>query len=109
MVVEDENGKQAISRFTTLERFAEASEMSVQIETGRTHQIRVHCSGAGHPIIGDTKYGDKQTNRGFRQQGLTRMYLHALELSISDEIQIYCEAGSDWAHARATLRGIKTE
>ncbi|MGA0816244.1 MAG: RluA family pseudouridine synthase [Burkholderiaceae bacterium] len=50
--------------------------------TGRTHQIRVHLQSAGHPILGDPKYGVDGMNDLARQQGLSRMYLHAWRLAI---------------------------
>lgn len=103
MVVEDENGKSAVSRFTTLSNFSQASEMSVLIETGRTHQIRVHASGAGYPIIGDTKYGNNRSNARFKKMGLNRMYLHARQLVIKDELQVSCQVGDDWEVAKRKL------
>lgn len=58
------------------------SLLAVTIKTGRTHQIRVHLSHAGHPIAGDDKYGDFAWNRLWQKSGLTRMYLHAWQLSM---------------------------
>ena len=57
------------------------SRVSVAIETGRTHQIRVHLSSSGFSIIGDAKYGDFALNREVQQAGFKRMYLHAWQLS----------------------------
>ena len=107
MVVEDDRGKTAISHFTTLTAFAAASEVGVVIETGRTHQIRVHCCGLGHPIIGDNKYGDKPSNRRFKQLGLSRMFLHAEHLSIDGELQLSCSVDAEWQSARQILAGTK--
>jgi 23S rRNA pseudouridine955/2504/2580 synthase len=59
----------------------------VRIETGRTHQIRVHARHIGHPVAGDDKYGDEAVNRRLRDQvGLRRMFLHAstLEFALND-------------------------
>lgn len=103
MVVADEHGKTAISHFTTRATFAEASELNVRIETGRTHQIRVHCSDSGYPVIGDSKYGDKPSNRRFRQLGLGRMFLHAEKLSIAGELQLSCSVDAEWEAARQIL------
>jgi 23S rRNA pseudouridine955/2504/2580 synthase len=61
--------------------------------TGRTHQIRVHLQSAGHPILGDPKYGLDEMNDLARQQGLSRMYLHAWRLAI----------GTDQAEGRLEL------
>jgi 23S rRNA pseudouridine955/2504/2580 synthase len=56
--------------------------VAVQIETGRTHQIRVHATHSGHPLAGDTKYGDNSLNKQLRALGLKRMFLHASQLTI---------------------------
>ena len=75
-------GKTAISRFTPRRNFrAMATLMDVAIDTGRTHQIRVHAAFAGHPVAGDDKYGDREVNRRLQKLGLRRMFLHAAELS----------------------------
>ena len=58
------------------------SLLEVTIKTGRTHQIRVHLSHAGHPIVGDDKYGDFELNRQFQKLGLRRMFLHAWRLAL---------------------------
>jgi 23S rRNA pseudouridine955/2504/2580 synthase len=60
-----------------------ATLVEVQLDTGRTHQIRVHAAHAGHPVAGDAKYGDPDFNRELRAQGLTRMFLHASSLSFT--------------------------
>jgi 23S rRNA pseudouridine955/2504/2580 synthase len=51
--------------------------MQVDIPTGRTHQIRVHASYAGHPLLGDDKYGDRDKNAEIKASGLKRTFLHA--------------------------------
>ena len=58
------------------------SLLAVTIKTGRTHQIRVHLSHAGHPIVGDDKYGDFDLNRLCARSGYKRMFLHAWRLSL---------------------------
>jgi 23S rRNA pseudouridine955/2504/2580 synthase len=75
-------GKHALSRFSLVERFRDASLYEVAIETGRTHQIRVHAAHVGHPLAGDDKYGDWDANRRLREQaGLKRLFLHASALA----------------------------
>lgn len=80
MVALDEAGKPARTVVEVLELFKEASLASVRIETGRTHQIRVHCASIDHPLAGDDKYGDRDFNRRMKQLGLRRLFLHAAEL-----------------------------
>lgn len=84
MVRVDPDGKPSRSHFTLLERRGGHSFCEVRIETGRTHQIRVHAAHLGHPVAGDEKYGDKEVNRRLREQaGLKRLFLHAASLEFS--------------------------
>ncbi len=78
----NEAGRPALTRVKGLERFAlpglgRFSLVEVEIETGRTHQIRVHLAHAGFPVAGDDKYGDYALNRALAAAGFRRMYLHA--------------------------------
>jgi len=61
--------------------------LAVTIKTGRTHQIRVHLASAGHPIVGDDKYGDFELNRLMQKNGLRRMFLHAWQLGVVHPVQ----------------------
>jgi 23S rRNA pseudouridine955/2504/2580 synthase len=80
MVALDDEGKTARTTIKMLKHFKDASFAAVQIETGRTHQIRVHCASVDHPLAGDDKYGDREFNRRMKQLGLRRLFLHAAEL-----------------------------
>lgn len=60
MAVNLKNGKRAVTYFRVLERFKSATLLELRLETGRTHQIRVHMSYIGHPLAGDTVYGRKK-------------------------------------------------
>jgi 23S rRNA pseudouridine955/2504/2580 synthase len=62
------------------------SLLEVTIKTGRTHQIRVHLASAGHPIVGDDKYGDFELNRQLTRLGMKRMFLHAWRLRLAHPI-----------------------
>ena len=64
-------GKPAVTRFTVLERFGNYTLVELQLETGRTHQIRVHMAYIGHPVAGDPLYGPRKTLKGHGQ------FLHA--------------------------------
>jgi 23S rRNA pseudouridine955/2504/2580 synthase len=78
------NGKPSLSHFRVLERRGGQSYCEVCIETGRTHQIRVHAQHIGHPIAGDDKYGDPAANKRLREQaGLKRLFLHASTLEFA--------------------------
>jgi 23S rRNA pseudouridine955/2504/2580 synthase len=75
-------GKPSLSTFRPVQFVGRtATLMEVTLETGRTHQIRVHAQHAGHPVAGDEKYGDADFNRTLRGLGLRRMFLHASSLS----------------------------
>jgi 23S rRNA pseudouridine955/2504/2580 synthase len=92
MMQVDIDGDRAISHFEPLEIFEHCSLMKITIDTGRTHQIRVHAAHSGHPIIGDSKYGDKVANRDFRELGLKRLFLHARRLYLPLDTPITIEA-----------------
>lgn len=61
MAVTDKNSKQAVTHFKVLERFSKFTFVACRLETGRTHQIRVHMAFIGHPLAGDPKYGPRKT------------------------------------------------
>jgi 23S rRNA pseudouridine955/2504/2580 synthase len=76
------SGKEAVSHFKPVQFFGKkASLVEVALETGRTHQIRVHAAYAGCPLAGDEKYGDAEFNEKMKAVGLTRMFLHAHHVS----------------------------
>ncbi|MBB5014915.1 RluA family pseudouridine synthase [Rehaibacterium terrae] len=84
MVRVDAGGKPSVSHFRVLERRGGHSFCEVRIDTGRTHQIRVHAAHVGHPVAGDEKYGDREANRRLREQaGLKRLFLHAASLEFA--------------------------
>jgi 23S rRNA pseudouridine1911/1915/1917 synthase len=70
-------GKRAVTHFRVLGRAGGFSLVRVQLETGRTHQIRVHFSALGYPVAGDAQYGHRE-----RPEGLERQFLHAARLSL---------------------------
>ena len=79
-----DGGKPSLSHFRVLERRGGQSYCEVRIETGRTHQIRVHAAHIGYPVAGDDKYGDAEVNRRLREQaGLKRLFLHAASLEFA--------------------------
>jgi len=61
----------------------EFSLLQLRLLTGRTHQIRVHLAHAGHPVLGDDKYGDFESNRALAKQGVKRLMLHARRLALA--------------------------
>jgi len=83
MVRVDDEGKPSRSRFAEIERYSLATLAEIALETGRTHQIRVHAAHTGHPVAGDEKYGEKEFNRKMREFGLKRLFLHAARFEFS--------------------------
>jgi 23S rRNA pseudouridine955/2504/2580 synthase len=86
------DGRRSISLVRLVQSFPQATLLDVTIKTGRTHQIRVHLAQAGHPIVGDPKYGDFALNRQWARgevlagMRLDRMFLHARRLAFDHPV-----------------------
>lgn len=90
---EDPDGQQALTLVRVARRIPAfpgclqgATLLEVTIKTGRTHQIRVHLASAGHPILGDDKYGEFELNRELARHGCRRMFLHAWRLRLNHPV-----------------------
>ena len=100
-------GKDSVTHYETLEAFPSASLLEVNLETGRTHQIRVHMSAQRHPCVGDAMYGADPSISA--KLGLSRQWLHALQLSFrhpaTGESVVYrTNYPADLQHALDVLR-----
>jgi 23S rRNA pseudouridine1911/1915/1917 synthase len=73
-------GRPSITHYETIEAFRYATKLRIRLETGRTHQIRVHASAIRHPCVGDLTYGADPVLA--QRLGLTRQWLHAVQLQI---------------------------
>ncbi len=80
----ERGGKEAITRYRVLEKFPDASLVEIEILTGRSHQIRVHFSEAGHPLLGDVRYGGPST---WGSVEIPRQMLHAYQLTLSHPVR----------------------
>lgn len=103
-----EGGRPSITHYEVLEMFPSACLVEVHLETGRTHQIRVHMNAVRHPLVGDLTYGADPVIA--KRLGLTRQWLHARELAfehptMGGEVRVTSEYPDDLARALATLRG----
>jgi 23S rRNA pseudouridine1911/1915/1917 synthase len=103
-----EGGKPSVTHYEVLEAFPAASLCEVHLETGRTHQIRVHFSALRHPCVGDLTYGADPTLA--KRLGLERQWLHAHELGFEhpgtgERVRYSSEYPADLAAALETLRG----
>jgi 23S rRNA pseudouridine1911/1915/1917 synthase len=99
-------GKPSITHYETVEAFPAASLVDIRLETGRTHQIRVHFSALRHPCVGDLTYGADPTLAA--RLGLTRQWLHARALSFlhprtAEEVRFHSDYPDDLKRALAVL------
>ena len=99
-------GKPSVTHYRTLEAYSYGSLLEVDLETGRTHQIRVHMSAMNHPCCGDLTYGADPTLA--KRLGLERQWLHAVALTIThprtgERISFESPYPPDLAHALAVL------
>jgi 23S rRNA pseudouridine1911/1915/1917 synthase len=102
------SGRPSVTHYDTLEGFPAASLVDVRLETGRTHQIRVHLAALRHPCVGDLVYGADPTLAA--RLGLARQWLHARELGFAhprtgEQVRLTSPYPPDLAHALDLLRG----
>ena len=79
-------GKFAETGFRRIQKYKDLTLVEASPKTGRTHQIRVHAAWLGHPIVGDSRYGDDDRNRKLKQRGYKRLFLHAQQLQFSHPV-----------------------
>lgn len=101
------DGKASVTHYETLEAFPSAALLEIQLETGRTHQIRVHMAAQRHPCVGDAMYGADPTISA--RLGLDRQWLHAKRLGFEhpgtrEHVQFETEYPADLQHALEVLR-----
>ncbi|HHV57031.1 MAG TPA: RluA family pseudouridine synthase [Firmicutes bacterium] len=109
MAVVEHNGRPARTHLYVRERFSRYTFLEARLETGRTHQIRVHLAFIGHPVVGDPVYGRRQGNLGLKRQ-----FLHAARLSFvhpvnGKELAFTSPLPSDLAAVLAALRAGKED
>jgi 23S rRNA pseudouridine1911/1915/1917 synthase len=105
-------GKPSVTHYEVIEAFAAASLVEVHLETGRTHQIRVHFSALRHPCVGDLTYGADPTLSA--RLGLARQWLHAKRLGFThpvtrEPVRFESSYPADLAHALDVIRGGSAE
>lgn len=101
------DGKASVTHYETLEAFPYAALLEIQLETGRTHQIRVHMAAQRHPCVGDAMYGADPTISA--RLGLERQWLHAKRLGFEhpatrEHVQFESDYPADLQHALEVLR-----
>ena len=92
-----DDGQAAISHFKLVQHYRNASLMQIKIDTGRTHQIRVHAAASGHAVAGDSKYGDAAFNKEMKKLGLQRLFLHAshIVLPLGEGLSVHAPLSED--------------
>jgi|TARA_B110000503_G_scaffold87626_1_gene133025 23S rRNA pseudouridine1911/1915/1917 synthase len=118
MAVVDHGGKEAVTHYRVIEKFSQYTHIRVKLETGRTHQIRVHMADIGYPLVGDSVYGGRlklpkgatlklQTAlRGFRRQALHAGRLGLIHPTSNEYVEWHAPAPKDFI---VLLEALKTE
>lgn len=86
LVKANQDGKLASTYFKRIQQYQAFTLVEASPKTGRTHQIRVHATCLGHPIVGDNRYGDEVANNNLRRKGYKRLFLHAEQLKFAHPI-----------------------
>ena len=94
------DAKPIITEYRPLKLLGQVTLLEVHLITGRSHQIRAHLASIGHPVIGDTKYGNPRLNREFlKNAGVTHQLLHAYRLFLADGTKIQADAPKEFERA----------
>jgi len=105
MCVTGKNSRPAVTRWRVLERFGAYTLVECRLETGRTHQIRVHMAWKNHPILGDSVYGRKKPELGQETQCLHARELRFLHPRTGEPVTVTCELPAYFEGVLAKLRG----
>lgn len=108
-VVVDASGQSALTHFSIRQRYSTATLVDIRLDTGRTHQIRVHTRHSGHAVVGDNRYGDNRRNAQFKKLGLSRLFLHSSELAFNwrgEHVKVQAPVGSGWTQALNALHSL---
>ena len=95
MAIDRKNGREAVTHWTVLARYPGYTHVECRLETGRTHQIRVHMAAVGHPLLGDTVYGAKKPVPGLAGQCLHARRLRFVHPSTGETVELECPL-PDW-------------
>ena len=95
MAVDRKNGREAVTHWSVLARYPGYTHVECRLETGRTHQIRVHLASIGHPLLGDTVYGSKKPWPGLAGQCLHARRLRFVHPSTGEPLELECPL-PDW-------------
>ena len=90
MAIDRKNGREAVTHWTVLARYPGCTHVECRLETGRTHQIRVHLASIGHPLLGDTVYGAKKPVPGLAGQCLHARRLRFVHPATGEPVELEC-------------------
>jgi 23S rRNA pseudouridine1911/1915/1917 synthase len=110
----DDGGQRAVTHVTAVRRLPEATLVRVRLETGRTHQIRVHLAEAGHPLVGETVYVRDLRRAGGRELASPRLMLHAATLGLphpvtGEPIELQAAPPPDFIETLEALGGARAD
>ena len=106
MAVTPHGGRSAVTHYEVLERYQGYTHVRCKLETGRTHQIRVHMAHIGHPIYGDTVYGNKKPMAGMTGQCLHAVGLRFIHPRTNEAVELSCDINEEF---RALLRKLRNQ
>ena len=98
------NGRNAVTHWRVLERYQGFTYVECRLETGRTHQIRVHMAHTGHPILGDTVYGNKKAVPGLQGQCLNAVGLRFIHPRTEENVELHCGLSEEFEAQLKKLR-----
>lgn len=107
MAVTEKNSREAVTHWEIVERYGQYTHLRCRLETGRTHQIRVHMAYINHPIAGDPLYGVKKPELGLTSQCLHAQALTFVHPRTGEEITVSCELPEEFRNALAILKKSK--
>lgn len=98
------SGRRAVTHYTVAERFEDATLVQVRLDTGRTHQIRVHLAHLGHPVVGDPVYGRRANPWGMRRQALHARMLAFTHPTTGTDMVFHASLPADFEEALQAVR-----
>ncbi|MFK7996764.1 MAG: RluA family pseudouridine synthase [Granulosicoccus sp.] len=103
------DGQPSLTYFDIARRYTDATLLDVTLDTGRTHQIRVHTKHVGHAVVGDDRYGDNRRNARFKSMGLSRLFLHSRSLGFDwkgARVEVTAPTDAQWDSSLASLKMV---
>lgn len=105
---EEKDAKPIATEYRPIKQYTGYTLLEVHLITGRSHQIRAHLASIGHPIIGDTKYGNRKVNQKFKENaGISHQLLHAYRLVMEDGTEITAEPPEEFKQAADYIESYK--